>query len=70
MPAKDPRCNKSLLKCLTVCGRINSMTITAKAKREKRKLLTLCLWIASFITTKAKPQAAATDNKAHGASFN
>jgi hypothetical protein len=46
------------------------MTITAKAKRENRKLLTLCLWIASFITTNAKPQAAATDNKAHGASFN
>ena len=45
------------------------MTNTAKAKREKRKLLTLCLWIASFMTTKENPQAAATEINAHGASF-
>jgi hypothetical protein len=45
------------------------MTTAAKAKRVKRKLLTLCRWIASFMTTKANPQAAATDSNAQGANL-
>ena len=52
------------------CGRIKSITTTARTNLLKRKLLTFWLAIASFITTKAKPQAAETVKSAQGASFN
>ena len=51
----------------TTDGLIKNMTTTASEKREKRKLLTLCRSIASFITTNASPHEAETSKSAHGA---
>mgnify|MGYP006866093978 CR=1 FL=1 len=43
------------------------ITMTASENRVKRKLLTLCRSMASFITTNAMPHAADTERSAHGA---